>query len=98
MMGQCRADRKQSGREREGMGSGKVHELGFELGTPIAQVYRCRLRLKLCCLKEDDRHARSMATQRSASFPFSGNPSEVELALRHGNLRFRERMHGEQDW
>ncbi len=42
MTGQCRADRKQSGRNR-GAGSGKVHDLGFELGTPIAQGFRHRI-------------------------------------------------------
>ncbi len=36
-MGQYRYDRKWSGRERGGMGSGKVLEQGFELGTPVAQ-------------------------------------------------------------
>lgn len=66
MMGQCRADRKQSVIER-GAELGNVHELGFELGTPIAQGYWRRLCLKLCCLKEDDRHARSMAVPRSPS-------------------------------
>ncbi len=36
VIGQCRWDRKQSGRKR-GMGSGKILEPGFELGTPVAQ-------------------------------------------------------------
>ncbi len=39
MIGQIRADRKQSGRERgAGLGSGKVLELGFELGMPVVQL------------------------------------------------------------
>ncbi len=37
MIRQIRADRKRSGRERGGVGSGKVLESGFELGTPVAQ-------------------------------------------------------------
>ncbi len=39
MIGQIRVDRKQSGREIGGAGSGKVFDLGFELGTSIAQQH-----------------------------------------------------------
>ncbi len=36
VIGQCRWDRKQSGRKR-GVGSGKTLESGFELGMPVTQ-------------------------------------------------------------
>ncbi len=38
VIGQCRWDRKQSGRKR-GMGSGKILEPGFELGTRSARAH-----------------------------------------------------------
>ncbi len=52
MIGQIRANRKQSERERKGEGLIKVIESGFELRTPITQRhcmsnYKCVVRFKL---------------------------------------------------
>ncbi len=45
LIGQCREDRTQSGREKV-MGSRKVHEPGLKLGMPEAQ--RCCMSVLMC--------------------------------------------------